>query len=113
MRPAPVGSDEVEGMFVEVPALDAMLRGYRGRPPRDRRALADAVTRVSILAVRMGRRLGELDLNPVIVGGVGAGATVVDARIIVEGEPVGAVEGEPVGAEKQPPGDSLAGSERN
>ena len=87
MRPAPVGADDVEGMLVEVPALDAMLRGYRGRPPRDRPALADAVARLSVLAARMGPRLGELDLNPVIVGAVGAGATVVDARIILESEP--------------------------
>ncbi len=83
MRPAPIGVTEAEEMLAEMPALAALLRGYRGRPPADRAALADAVVRLSALAVALGRRLGELELNPLIVGPEGAGATVVDARIVL------------------------------
>lgn len=84
VRPAPVGLPEAQAMIGECRALDALVAGYRGRPPADRAALADVVSRVSRLAEAIGPRLGELDLNPVIVGAEGAGAVVVDGRIIVE-----------------------------
>jgi acyl-CoA synthetase (NDP forming) len=84
MRPAPVTAAEAEGMLAEMSALGALLAGYRGRPAADRAALVDAVVRVSRLAAALGDRLAELDLNPVIVGRDGTGATAVDARIFLE-----------------------------
>jgi hypothetical protein len=44
----------------------------------------DTVTRAAALAAGLGPRLAALDLNPVIVGSLGAGATVVDARIVLD-----------------------------
>jgi hypothetical protein len=44
----------------------------------------EAITRVAALAAGLGPRLAALDLNPVIVGPAGAGATVVDARILLD-----------------------------
>jgi len=83
MRPAPVTPGAAEAMLAEVTALDAELRGFRGGPAGDRRALADLVARVSLLVADLGPRLVELDLNPVVVGPEGAGAVVVDARIVL------------------------------
>lgn len=82
MRPAPVSLAEADAMVAECRALTALLAGYRGRPPADRHALTMTVARASALAAALGPRLVELDLNPVIVGR--EGATVVDARVILE-----------------------------
>jgi hypothetical protein len=65
-------------------SLDALLKGYRGGPPADRADLVDTVARVAALAAGLGPRLVALDLNPVIVGSLGAGVTVVDARIVLD-----------------------------
>ena len=64
--------------------LDALLHGYRGDPPADRASLVDAIVRIAALAAGLGSRLAAIDLNPVIVGPAGGGATVVDARIVVD-----------------------------
>jgi hypothetical protein len=82
MRPAPVSPEEAQAMLAEVPALDAQLGGFRGGPAADRRALSEVVSRASTLAAALGARLGELDLNPVVVGP--EGAVVVDARLILQ-----------------------------
>lgn len=82
MRPAPLSPVDAEAMLAETPALAALLAGYRGRAPGDRRALLEVVVRSSELAAGLGPRLVEIDLNPVMVGR--GGATTVDARIILE-----------------------------
>jgi acetyltransferase len=87
MRPAPVGPAAAAAMIEELPALSARLGGYRGGPPADRPALVDAVVRVAGLAAALGPRLAEVDLNPVIVGRPGAGATAVDWRVFLEAPP--------------------------
>jgi hypothetical protein len=71
-------------MIGECRALDALLRGHRGAPPADRASLVETVTRTAALAAALGPRLAALDLNPVIVGPPGAGATVVDARVVLD-----------------------------
>ncbi len=84
MAPAPCDEATAGRLIVECRALDALLEGHRGDTPGDRAALVDAVTRAAALAAGLGPRLAALDLNPVIVGPVGAGATVVDARIVLD-----------------------------
>jgi acyl-CoA synthetase (NDP forming) len=84
MAPAPCDGVTAEQLISECRGLDAMLRGYRGASPVDRASLVDAVVRISVLAAGLGPRLVAVDLNPVIVGHVGGGATVVDARILVD-----------------------------
>ena len=59
-----------------------LLDGARGRPPADTDALADLLVRVSDLVTAQGNRIEELDLNPVWVGPVGAGAMVLDALVV-------------------------------
>lgn len=87
MRPAPVSPAGADDMLAETPALAALLAGYRAEAAADRAALADTVVRLSEVAVALGPRLDEIDLNPVIAGPEGAGATVVDARVVLTSSP--------------------------
>jgi acetyl-CoA synthetase (ADP-forming) len=57
-----------------------LLSGTRGRPVADVAAIADAVVRVSWLAADLGARLGDLEVNPLIVRRQGEGAIAVDGR---------------------------------
>jgi acyl-CoA synthetase (NDP forming) len=84
MAPAPCDAAAAEGLIRECRALDSLLGGYRGAPPADRASLVETITRTAALAAGLGPRLVALDLNPVIVGHAGAGAMVVDARIILD-----------------------------
>jgi acetyltransferase len=81
MRPAPIGRAEAEAMLDETPALAALLAGHRGDSGGDREALVEALVRLGGLAAALGARLGEIDLNPLIVGP--AGAFAVDVRVIL------------------------------
>ena len=61
-----------------------LLRGYRGAPPADERALRDVLMRVSEL-IRVAPEIQELDLNPVMV--LHDGALVADVRVRVDAVP--------------------------
>jgi ATP-grasp domain len=84
LAPAPCDADTAERLIQECRALDAILRGHRGAPLADRASLVETITRAGVLAAALGPRLAALDLNPVIVGPAGTGATVVDARIVLD-----------------------------
>jgi acyl-CoA synthetase (NDP forming) len=83
-RPAPVGPLEARRMLSELGAAP-LLTGFRGSPPVDIDAAADAIARVSAAAASLGSRLVEMEINPLIVGPVGAGAVAADflARLAV------------------------------
>jgi acetyl-CoA synthetase (ADP-forming) len=57
-----------------------LFKGTRGKPALDVDAIAHAVERISWLARDLGPRLIDLEVNPLIVGTAGAGATAVDGR---------------------------------
>jgi acetate---CoA ligase (ADP-forming) len=78
----PLSVDEARGMLHTFPGC-AVLAGVRGRPAADVDAVVDVLTRVGELALDSAGVVGELDLNPLIVGEVGAGCTVVDARLVL------------------------------
>jgi acetate---CoA ligase (ADP-forming) len=80
-RPAPVGPAEAAGMLAELRAFP-LLDGFRGAPPADTKALCALIAKVSALAVALRGRVGEIELNPVLVHPVGAGVTVVDALMV-------------------------------
>ncbi|MGH3758913.1 acetate--CoA ligase family protein [Actinophytocola sp.] len=64
-----------------------LLEGFRGEPPRD----VDALVRTAVALSRLvteSQDIIEVDLNPVMVGEAGQGATVVDARFVCDGETV-------------------------
>lgn len=56
--------------------------GFRGKQPLDRDALVDCIGKLSLLALEC-QTLAELDINPIIVYPKGAGAKVVDVRMVV------------------------------
>ncbi|MGF7174754.1 acetate--CoA ligase family protein [Azospirillum doebereinerae] len=85
LRPAPVSVAEAEAMIGQLKALP-ILKGARGRPPLDVRALAEAVATVSRLAAACPA-LAELDLNPVLVRAEGQGVVVLDALASVAPAP--------------------------
>jgi acetyl coenzyme A synthetase (ADP forming)-like protein len=57
-----------------------LVRGFRGAPPADARALTDLLHRLSRLGEELPK-VAELDLNPVL--GLSRGCVVLDARIRV------------------------------
>jgi acyl-CoA synthetase (NDP forming) len=82
-RIAPLSDVEVSDMLSEVKGT-ALLRGFRGAPPGDEKALADVMLRVSAL-LEACPEIQEMDLNPVKV--FETGARVVDFRIRVGRRP--------------------------
>lgn len=59
-----------------------LLCGARGRQPADVDALAQLIVRFAAAVADDPSALHEIDLNPVIVGGKGEGACVVDAVLL-------------------------------
>jgi acetyltransferase len=79
-RPAPVSMAEAETMLGELKAAQ-LLSGFRGAPKADVLALSKLISEVSVLAARLGNRVADIDLNPVLVHPEGQGITVVDALV--------------------------------
>ena len=69
-------------MIGEVTSLKA-LAGYRGKPPGDLDALAQALVALSQLAVSEGVAVAEAEVNPLIVKKQGEGLAAVDALVTV------------------------------
>jgi acyl-CoA synthetase (NDP forming) len=80
LRLAPVDLTEAKAMIGEVAALKA-LAGFRGRPPGDLDALAQALVALSRLAVADGPTVAEAEVNPLIVREQGQGVIAVDALV--------------------------------
>jgi acyl-CoA synthetase (NDP forming) len=80
LSPAPVSAAQALELLEELKAAP-LLAGFRGTPPRDRRALASLLARVSALAVEYPE-IAELDLNPVLVLPEGQGAWIADVRLL-------------------------------
>ena len=75
----PVDAAEARRM-IETLKIAPLLRGARGRPPSDFEALAETLSRLSVLAGSIGDSIAELDINPVIAGP--EGCVVVDALVV-------------------------------
>ena len=73
-------SDVDAGEMVDGLRLNTLLRGYRGAPPADRKALLDLLQRVSALTDVLPE-LQEMDINPVRIFADGEGAAALDVRI--------------------------------
>lgn len=82
---APIDPAAAEALLRGVKAWP-LLEGYRGRGRLDVSAVASALSRLSQLAVDLGPRLGEIDVNPLIVRADGHGAVTADARAIIAPE---------------------------
>jgi acetyltransferase len=82
MRVAPVSTEEAAEMIREVRGYP-LLAGARGRAKADVAALADTLVKVSQMALALGPRLDQLDINPLIVLPEGQGVKVADALLIL------------------------------
>jgi acyl-CoA synthetase (NDP forming) len=58
-----------------------ILRGARGAPPVDRRAVVDAMLRLQRLALEHGDRIASVDANPVVARPRGQGLVALDALV--------------------------------
>ena len=59
-----------------------MLEGVRGGPVADVDTLAEALSRLSVLAHENRDRIDNIDINPFLVLPEGQGACAVDALIV-------------------------------
>jgi succinyl-CoA synthetase beta subunit len=75
----PFGHHQAMAMLDRL-AVRPLLDGVRGAPPADLDAVADAVARLSTLAVDLGPDLAALDVNPLIAGP--DGCVAVDALVV-------------------------------
>ena len=76
----PITEQDASAMLDELKGI-RLLRGYRGAPHADERALRDVMLRVSALLAECPE-IQELDMNPVKV--FEAGTRVLDARVRIE-----------------------------
>ena len=79
VRTAPIDAAEAMEMIEEVKGL-APIRGFRGKPPGDLKALAEALAALSTLAV-LDASVLEAEINPLMVREDGAGVVAVDALL--------------------------------
>jgi acetate---CoA ligase (ADP-forming) len=79
VRLAPVSESDADAMIDEVKGL-AVIRGYRGLPKGDRKALARAVSAFSQLAFIDS--IAEAEINPLMVKREGEGVVAVDGLIV-------------------------------
>jgi len=80
-RFAPFDIETAHEMIAEIKA-SALLTGYRGSAPLAIDALADALSRVSLLAADHADRIAEIDINPLFVNAIGVIAA--DALIVLK-----------------------------
>jgi acyl-CoA synthetase (NDP forming) len=81
-RFAPFDAEAAREMIAEIKGTSSLLNGYRGRPPLDVAALADALARVSLLVSDHADRIAELDVNPLFVRE--RGVVAADALIVLK-----------------------------
>ena len=67
-------------------ARAGLLDGFRGRPAGDREAVVEAMRAVAAFAEAERDVLLELDVNPLMVLGKGAGVVAADALIRLQDE---------------------------
>lgn len=78
-RVAPISSDDAREMIEETKSY-TVLKGVRGKKPKDVEALVNIITKVSQLAIQEPD-IKEIDLNPVLV--YEKGVALVDARVLL------------------------------
>ena len=80
-RIVPLDKNDASDMINEIKSV-GMLKGARGRTVRDIDSIAEAIMRLSQLALDCPH-IKELDINPLIVHDKGNGCYVADTKIII------------------------------
>jgi len=81
-RIAPVTKYDAETMLTEIRAAK-ILDGYRGTPPRDKKALIDIIVMLSKF-MENHELVTDVDLNPIMSFEEGKGAKIADARVLIK-----------------------------
>ena len=79
---APLSYEEAKNMIEQTRAYE-ILKGSRGRAPRDIDSVIDAMLRLGQMATDFPE-IEELDINPLFVMDEGKGSVVGDARMIIK-----------------------------
>ena len=79
---APLSYEEAKNMIEQTRAYE-ILKGSRGRAPRDIDSIIDAMLRLGQMATDFPE-IEELDINPLFVMDEGKGSVVGDARMIIK-----------------------------
>ncbi|MFM0557960.1 acetate--CoA ligase family protein [Paraburkholderia sediminicola] len=82
---APLSRDDALGMIRELKTWP-LLDGYRGRPRADIDALVTAIIAFSRMAVRLGGRIVEAEINPIFVLPAGQGVRAADGVAVLGSE---------------------------
>jgi acyl-CoA synthetase (NDP forming) len=85
-RLAPVDHQQAREMIGELKTAP-LFHGFRGGPPADVEALADAIVRLSRFALAAGDTLDSVELNPFVVLPQGQGALALDAVLLTGSAP--------------------------
>ena len=80
VRVLPVDRAEIARMVGET-RMSKLLERARGKPPADRPALIDTLTRLAALANALQDCIAEIDVNPLVVLPAGQGVRALDALI--------------------------------
>ena len=80
-RYAPFDAETAKAMIHEIKGVK-LLQGYRGKPPCNIDALADAVSRLSLLVADHADRIAEIDINPLFVNA--DGVVAADALVVLK-----------------------------
>ncbi|HXM54725.1 MAG TPA: acetate--CoA ligase family protein [Candidatus Dormibacteraeota bacterium] len=86
LRLPPLDEAEAAAMLDEL-RVAPLLHGARGRPVADAAAAAGVLARLGELALDLGPRLLELDVNPLLVLPDGQGALAADALVVLTDPP--------------------------
>ena len=81
-RFAPFDIDAAREMIADIKG-SALFAGYRGQPALDIEALADTLSRVSLLISDHADRIAEIDINPLFVRPAGQGVVAADALVVL------------------------------
>ena len=82
----PAARAEIAGALAML-RVGRLLRGYRGAPPGDVEAAIDTILAIQEFAIAHLDSLLELDVNPLMVRGVGQGAVAADVLMRLVPEP--------------------------
>lgn len=81
-RLLPLRPDDADALIDEVPGLNRLLTGPRGRPRADRAALRDALLAFAGWADDLAESLASAEVNPLIVLPAGEGVVAVDCLLV-------------------------------
>ena len=82
-RFAPFDINAAREMIAEIRGAQ-LLAGYRGQPSLDAEALADTLSRLSVLIANHADRVAEIDINPLFVRPQGRGVVAADALVVLK-----------------------------